>query len=171
MKKREKQKRGWPDCVIWPGCKDQDGYGHVRIDGKMQRAHRVALERRLGRKLAPGECALHVCHNPPCVNAEHLRPGTVAENNAEARARKDTLGKKLLRGELFVVAAVLAIALAAHAGKPDAGHPKHVPLEAQFYEEPAVDVRDVVRLVMAVDGGHAGYRLYMRDGTVTEVFQ
>lgn len=83
-------------CVLWPGARDKDGYGFVKIAGRQLRTHRVALEKRLGRKLEPGECALHSCHQPACVNADHLRPGTVAENNRETQSRRVTLAKSVL---------------------------------------------------------------------------
>lgn len=84
------------DCKIWPGYKDKDGYGHVKIAGKPLRAHRVALEKKLGRKLLPGECALHSCHTPSCVNPDHLHVGSVADNNREKLARMSTLAKTVL---------------------------------------------------------------------------
>ena len=84
------------ECIIWPGAKDKDGYGLVKIAGKCLRAHRVALERRLKRKLKPGECALHKCHNPSCVNGNHLVPGTKGENNQERWKRTPTLAKTIL---------------------------------------------------------------------------
>lgn len=84
------------ECIIWPGCKDKDGYGLVKIAGISLRAHRVALEKKLGRKLISGECALHSCHNPSCVNPLHLDPGTKAQNNKQSWARRPTLAKTIL---------------------------------------------------------------------------
>lgn len=77
-------------CIEWPYRRNKKGYGQVRSDGKMRLAHRVALEKRLGRKLLRDELVLHSCHNPPCINPAHLRIGTVAENNRDAVARKKT---------------------------------------------------------------------------------
>lgn len=83
-------------CVMWPGATDKDGYGFVKISGRQFRAHRVALAKRLGRNLGPRELALHLCNNPGCVNPEHLEPGTAADNNRQARARRQTLARSIL---------------------------------------------------------------------------
>lgn len=84
------------NCIIWPGSKDRQGYGKVKIHGKQCRAHRAALEHKIGRKLLPDELALHSCHNASCVNPLHLAIGTVAENNRQARSRRQTLAKTVL---------------------------------------------------------------------------
>lgn len=83
-------------CIEWPGNRDRDGYGFVKIDGVQRRAHRVALEQHLGRKLASHEWVLHSCDRPACVNPAHLRIGNAAENNRQARAKKQTLAQRLL---------------------------------------------------------------------------
>ncbi|MDE2021170.1 MAG: HNH endonuclease [Patescibacteria group bacterium] len=83
-------------CKIWPGCKDKDGYGMVKIEGKQYRAHRIALENKLGRKLQNGEWALHKCDNPSCVEESHLYAGTVIENNRKARKKRLTLARTVL---------------------------------------------------------------------------
>lgn len=82
-------------CVLWPGAKDKDGYGVVKINGKQFRAHRVALAKKLGRELVSGECALHSCDNPSCVNPQHLDVGDVAEKNRQARAKRNTFAKSV----------------------------------------------------------------------------
>lgn len=83
-------------CIIWPDNKDKDGYGRVKIAGKQCRAHRVALAKKLGRELRLGELALHDCDNASCVNPEHLRPGSVADNNRQSRAKRPTLAQRIL---------------------------------------------------------------------------
>lgn len=49
--------------------------------------HRVRLAEKLGRKLAPGECALHTCDNPNCTNPDHLFLGSRADNIADKVAK------------------------------------------------------------------------------------
>lgn len=83
-------------CILWPGSRDKDGYGFVKINGKQYRAHRVALEKKIGRKLVGKECALHSCDNASCVNHDHLRVGSKKENNAQALAKRNTLAKSIL---------------------------------------------------------------------------
>lgn len=78
------------DCWNWTGYVDKKGYGKVgvKIAGRItsQKAHRVSYEAFCG-PIGPFEI-LHLCHNPRCVNPEHLRPGTPKENNATRLMRK-----------------------------------------------------------------------------------
>ena len=46
----------------------------------MCRAHRVAYELHHGVELTADQHILHSCDHPPCVNPNHLRVGTNAEN-------------------------------------------------------------------------------------------
>lgn len=73
-------------CHIWTGALNNRGYGQVRVDGKTVLAHRVAWERKNG-PLPTGMNALHSCDTPPCVNEEHLHPGTLSDNSMEMVAR------------------------------------------------------------------------------------
>lgn len=72
-------------CWIWAGMKDKDGYGVLTMkrasDGKHapHRAHRLSLEIH-GRPVPDGLFALHRCHNPSCVNPDHLYAGDHLQN-------------------------------------------------------------------------------------------
>ena len=85
-------------CKMWPGPVDKDGYGMVKMNGTQTRAHRVALELHLKRRLKKGEVAMHLCHTPGCYEAKHLQAGTVADNNRMTRQRSASLANKHLPG-------------------------------------------------------------------------
>lgn len=74
------------ECWIWTGALLKTGYGSIRIDGKAERAHRVAYELTEG-KIPNGLLIRHSCDNPKCVNPAHLAPGTKRENTQDALNR------------------------------------------------------------------------------------
>ncbi len=79
-------------CVLWQGAVDHYGYGSIKQyfpDGSRRtvKVHRWIMEQAEGRLLLPQETILHLCDNPPCFRVSHLRVGTIAENNADARAK------------------------------------------------------------------------------------
>lgn len=78
-------------CVIWQGSCDRDGYGRMKRarDGVRTTVfvHRWVMEEVLGRRLMPWEVILHACDNPPCFRIDHLSVGTLADNNADMRAK------------------------------------------------------------------------------------
>jgi hypothetical protein len=80
-------RQGPDDCWLWSASKDTAGYGHLRIAGRLRKAHRVALEL-TGVVFKAGECSLHKCDTPACVNPAHLFVGTKADN-AHDRDQKD----------------------------------------------------------------------------------
>ena len=88
IKERIEQKieRTKSGCWLWRGALFSDGYGQLRVDGKLKKAHRVSWEEANG-PVPEGLFLLHgPCHNRGCVNPEHLRVGTKKEN-AEDRKR------------------------------------------------------------------------------------
>lgn len=73
---------GGPDengCILWTGATTAAGYGRVQARGDSAYAHRYAWEQ-ANRALSSDELVDHICHNTRCVNPEHLRLATKAEN-------------------------------------------------------------------------------------------
>jgi hypothetical protein len=70
------------NCWEFDGYKDPAGYGRVRGVP----AHRLAVMLD-GREIPEGHHVLHACDYPPCVNPEHLRPGTRSENMQDMVAK------------------------------------------------------------------------------------
>ena len=81
------------NCILWPFSTTSRGYGSIRH--KVSRgAHAVSLYLRTGKK-PEGMYCLHSCHNPSCVNPNHLRWGTPKENNQDMiRAGRSLTGEK-----------------------------------------------------------------------------
>lgn len=77
-----------PDsCWTWNGKRNANGYGLISIPNKgWQLAHRLSFELN-NPPLLPGECALHRCDNPPCVNPLHLFRGSQSDNIADCVAK------------------------------------------------------------------------------------
>jgi len=75
------------ECLEWQCSRTAYGYGKVWFDVRLQGAHRLALEIKLGRPLIPGMFACHTCDNPPCIRPEHLFEGTSADNARDSLAK------------------------------------------------------------------------------------
>ena len=71
------------------------GYGVVTRQYKRVLVHRLVLEEKLGRPLAPGMFALHTCDNMPCCNPAHLFEGTQRDNMRDAASKGRTANTKL----------------------------------------------------------------------------
>jgi hypothetical protein len=85
-------------CWLWHGA-TRNGYGDFVVAGVPTYAHRYALERKLGRRLQPGEQSCHTCDVKPCVNPDHLFAGSQADNVADMRAKGRGMNPPLHRGE------------------------------------------------------------------------
>lgn len=67
------------DCWEWTAARQPSGHGRFYIDGKVQRAHRVAYELLVG-PIPDGLHIDHLCLNTSCVNPDHLEPVTAGTN-------------------------------------------------------------------------------------------
>src|SRR5690349_8701165 len=76
------------ECWLWQGPLTWNGYGRLRVGGWSVRAHRLALETRLGRPIADGMLACHArhCTSRACCNPYHLYEGTNEDNYHDAVA-------------------------------------------------------------------------------------
>jgi len=69
------------ECWIWTGSKDRKGYG--KANGGL--AHRFSYEFAHG-PIPGGMFVDHICHNPACVNPDHLRLADAAQNSQNRKS-------------------------------------------------------------------------------------
>lgn len=91
----EKTERLPSGCLLWTAGRNNT-YGTFSWGGSQIQAHRAAWILATGEVLGPGDHVLHSCDFTLCVEVEHLRVGSQAENNAERAARNRSNN---LRGE------------------------------------------------------------------------
>lgn len=75
----DKTQQSLAGCWQWRGYTDRAGYGTIKVDGRMQKAHRVMYAELVGPVPAGLELD-HLCRNRSCVRPEHLEPVTRQEN-------------------------------------------------------------------------------------------
>ena len=82
-----------PGCWEWTGAKSRLGYGNFTTTNPSRRfwmAYRYAYTQIVG-AIPEGAFLDHMCHNPSCVNPDHLRPSTHKQNMENLRgARRDS---------------------------------------------------------------------------------
>lgn len=88
-------KAGENGCWYWTGSiKPRNGYGHMRNGRKDYNAHRLSYQIHKG-SIPAGMEVMHTCDVPHCVNPDHLKLGTHAENMADCKAKgRHTHGTK-----------------------------------------------------------------------------
>lgn len=84
-------RRGPQGCRIWLGAKNDSGYGVVRVNGVLMKAHRYAYELVHG-PIPEGHDINHRCHDEDldcpkgacthrlCINPKHLEAVTIYDN-------------------------------------------------------------------------------------------
>lgn len=151
-------------CVIWQGSTDRDGYGRMKRARDGERVtvsvHRWVMEEVLGRRLHADEVVLHACDNPPCFRVDHLSVGSIADNNADMRAKGRGTPPPLNRfeGECHPMAKLNAHQVRAIRGHYQSGLSTRT--IAQMFD---VSMRTVQRVVSGVRWAHVPTRDLMQE--------
>ena len=66
-------------CDEWVGSLNSSGYGHLRVAGKVLKAHRLVKMQEVGH-LERWEFVCHHCDNPKCIRLDHLFIGNQSDN-------------------------------------------------------------------------------------------
>lgn len=98
-------------CWIFTGSRCAKGYGLFTLNGRTVRAHRVAYDLSQPQPLAAGQIVLHTCDTRACIRPDHLKAGTVRQNNADRAAKGRSAaptGRKLTEAAVLDIRASLA---------------------------------------------------------------
>ena len=99
------------ECIPARGEPDGNGYGQAFHNGKVVKAHRLALAKHEGIEVPSSDVhCLHSCDNPICVNPAHLRWGTAKDNALDMIKRNRQPASKLtwdLRKEIHYATGTL----------------------------------------------------------------
>lgn len=86
------------DCVVWQGAKSAEGYGYIKVSGRLRLVHREVFAAHYG-PILDGLVVDHKCRNRSCVKPEHLQQVTRKENNENKGVRPG--GTSAYRGVHF----------------------------------------------------------------------
>jgi hypothetical protein len=70
------------NCHVWQRYVDEDGYGRIKIDGKIERVHRWLYEYYNG-ELDDSIHVHHKCFNASCCKIDHLEAVSAKDNQRE----------------------------------------------------------------------------------------
>lgn len=73
-------------CLLWERYVSADGYGVLRWNGKVQKAHRLAWQSQKG-SIPSGMLVCHKCDVPSCINPSHMFLGRDADNSDDKVAK------------------------------------------------------------------------------------
>lgn len=74
-------------CWLWGGHTDSQGYGQIKLMGQARWVQRVSVEVFVG-QLGSDE-ADHKCHNPRCLNPEHIAGEPVSVNRHRRKPKPE----------------------------------------------------------------------------------
>lgn len=116
----EKTQRAENGCLIWIGTKQTEGYGLIRINGRLHATHRVAWELTHGEKIPQGKIICHTCDNPSCIEPTHLYSGNDASNAADRESRGRVV-KRLSEQKVRYIRAAVAAGRSTHSVAKELG--------------------------------------------------
>lgn len=84
-------------CIEWTGARNDAGYGVLTVNKQNVYAHRLAYVLKFG-GVVSGLAIDHLCHNPACVNTDHMKKATLTFNSSRSLRSAQT---HCLRGHEF----------------------------------------------------------------------
>lgn len=106
LQNSEKDKNG---CLNWKGRVNKAGYGRLVYHYQEILAHRASFILHGGELIGDKLWVLHSCHNPKCINPQHLRAGTHKENALDKIQAGRQLHGELVYGSKLTAKKVVQI--------------------------------------------------------------